>query len=88
MLLCPIVLCAHASASLRTHSCVAAISTVAISGDWQGTVLFYDFETRSELGRIENAHAGGVTAVTTIASSNEEDLFAGLVELNHSNRTH
>ena len=76
---CRILLC---SLQLRlcARSCVAAISTVVISGDWQGTVLFYDWETRSELVRLEHSHAGGVSAVTAFAL-NEEEFCAGLCKL-------
>jgi hypothetical protein len=63
--------------SLCSHSCVAAISTVIISGDWEGSLLFHDMETKTNVVSVEKAHPGGVTAVTVFSSNDDEGLFAG-----------
>ena len=62
----------------RSHSCVAAISAVIISGDWEGSVLFHDSETKANLAFVEKAHPGGVTAATAFSSHDEEELYFGL----------
>ena len=62
---------------------MAAISSVVISGDWEGSVLFFDSETQSRIHFAENCHAGGVSAVTVFHASDgsgEGDKpFAGSV---------
>jgi hypothetical protein len=58
---------------------LAAISTVIISGDWEGTLLFHDSETKADLAHVEKAHPGGVSATTAFSSHDEETLLAGLV---------
>jgi hypothetical protein len=56
---------------------VAAISSVVISGGLDGTLLFHDIETKSNIVSIENAHPKGVTAITVFSLHDDEDLFAG-----------
>lgn len=56
---------------------MAAISTVIISGDWEGSLLFHDIESKANVVSVEKAHPGGVTAVTVFSSNDDEGLFAG-----------
>jgi hypothetical protein len=58
---------------------LAAISSVIVSGDWEGSLLFYDVETKENLALIEKAHPGGVTATTVFSSNDDEELFAGWI---------
>ena len=58
-------------------SCLAAISAVVISGDWEGSLLFYDVETQSQHHIVEDAHPGGVSSVVAFSSSDVESFFAG-----------
>ncbi len=63
--------------SFCANSCVAAISTTVISGDWEGSVLFYDLAKKSRIHIADNCHPGGVSAVTVFSSNEEESVFAG-----------
>ncbi len=58
-------------------SCLAAISAVVISGDWEGSLLFYDVETQTRLHFVEESHPGGVSSVVAFSSSDAESFFAG-----------
>jgi hypothetical protein len=61
-----------------SRSCIAAISTVVISGDWEGAVLFQDVESKTQLSLVKGSHPGGVTVVTAFSSRDDEEFFAGL----------
>jgi hypothetical protein len=74
------VVFAHALA-FCANSCVAAISTTVITGDWEGSVLFYDLAKNCQSHLADNVHPGGVSAVTVFSSNEEENVFAGLVYL-------
>ncbi len=72
------VLLAH---TFSSHSCVAAISTVVISGDWEGCVMFQDVESKTRLAHVTASHLGGVSMVTAFSSRDGEEFFAGFVLL-------
>ena len=65
---------AHTSSS---RSCIAAITTVVVSGDWEGDVLFQDVESKTLLALAKGSHPGGVSMVTTFSSRDDEEFFAG-----------
>ncbi len=58
-------------------SCLAAISAVVVSGDWEGALLFYDVETQTRHHFVEDSHPGGVSSVVAFSSSDSESFFAG-----------
>jgi hypothetical protein len=63
------------------RSCLAAVSTVIISGDWEGNVLFYNFETKVQLATMSCPHPGGVSMITAFSSNSDEEHFAGYIWL-------